>query len=65
MNEVMTFTAHEKLRAVRREIGWRKRVYPNRIESGRMDKKQADYEIAIMQAIEQDYEVASQKERLL
>lgn len=61
----MIFTAYEKLRAVRREIGWRKKVYPNRVMTGRMKKSEADWEIAIMEAIERDYDVEAKKERLL
>lgn len=61
----MIFTAEEKLRAVRREIMWRKKVYPNRVTTGRMRKAEADWEIAIMEAIEQDYNAEAKKERLL
>lgn len=61
----MIFSAYEKLRAIQREIGWRKKVYPNRVLTGRMKQREADWEIRIMEAIEQDYDVEVKKERLL
>jgi hypothetical protein len=61
----MTFIAEQKLQAIRREIRWRSRVYPNRLQTGRMSQKEADYELAVMGAIEADYEKEADKERLL
>lgn len=51
----MTFTAAEKRAAALRELGWRKKVYPRRVSSGKMTAKQAEHEIAVMQAIADDY----------
>ena len=61
----MIFTAEQKLRIVRREIERRQKIYPNRIMTGRMKQSEADWEIAVMEAIEQDYDMAAKKERLL
>ena len=60
----MIFTDTDKLEAIRREIRWRKRVYPNRVETGRMPPAEADYQIRIMEAIAADYERLAVKERL-
>lgn len=61
----MTFTATEKLQAVQREIGYRRRVYARRVDEGAMSQKLADDQIAIFEAIEADYAALAQKERLL
>jgi hypothetical protein len=61
----MTFTAQEKLEAVRRELGFRRRVYPRRVDDGAMSQALADKQIGIFEAIEADYEAQAQKERLL
>lgn len=50
-----TFTTEEKLAAVEREIAIRLRVYPGRILTRRMSKNFADEQIAVMQAIADDY----------
>lgn len=51
----MTVTLDDKLKALRREIGMRYRVYPNRVREGRMTQAEADREIAIAETILQDY----------
>jgi hypothetical protein len=51
----MNFTAADKFKAVMREIALRKRVYPNRVLTHRMKQEAADREIAIMEAILEDY----------
>lgn len=48
-------TTADKIKSLRREIAMRKNVYPKWIESGRMTKEAADREIAVMQAIHDDY----------
>lgn len=50
-----SFTTEEKLAAVEREINIRKHVYPNRVLTRRMSKRFADEQIAVMQAIADDY----------
>lgn len=59
------FTATEKLACAERELRLRKQVYPRRIEAGRMSKRAADHEIAVLYAIIQDYREQARKERLL
>lgn len=61
----MSFTAEQKLNAIKREIALRERVFPNRVGTHRMSKEKADYELAIMRAIEQDYAALADKERLI
>lgn len=56
-------TTDAKLKAVRREIAMRERVYPNRVANGRMTQFEADREIAVMRAIEQDYADRTERER--
>ena len=51
----MSVTQEAKLRAVRREIRQRRRVYPRLIANGKMTQQEADHEIAVMEAIAADY----------
>jgi len=60
----MIFTAEEKLKAIQREIGYRLYVYPGRVTKGWPQEK-ADREIAIFDAIAEDYKQLAAKERLL
>ncbi len=59
------FTAADKLAAVRREIGMRRRVYPRWVINGKMSQAKANEETAIMEAIAADYERQVEGERLL
>lgn len=59
------FTGAEKLAAVTREIGFRKRVYARRVAERKMTQEQMDREIAVFEAIAVDYEKAAASERLL
>jgi hypothetical protein len=47
----MTVTIADQLKAARRELALRQRVYPRRVEGGRMSRDEADREIAAMSAI--------------
>jgi len=49
------FTAREKMRAAQREAGYRRFVYPKRIDAGKMTQAKADEEIALMDEIAADY----------
>jgi hypothetical protein len=64
-----TFTAAEKLTAIRRELKLRRSAYPRWVDAGKMTPHQAAHEIAVMEAIEQDYlidvEMAERQGRLL
>jgi hypothetical protein len=61
----MAFTNEEKLQAVRRELNYRRRVYANRVRDAKMTREHADQQIAIFEAIEDDYEKLAHGERLL
>lgn len=50
------FSATDKRRCVRRELAFRRRVYARWVARGDMTQEDADREIAIMEAIEADYE---------
>ena len=60
-----SFTATDKLQAVRREIEQRVRVYPRLVLAGSMTQKYSDFQIDVMRAIAADYEQLAAKERLL
>ena len=55
MPEPRAFTDKEKLQALQREIGMRRKVYPGRVVAGKMTPEDSDWEIAIMEAIAQEY----------
>lgn len=59
------FTAQQKLDAVEREIGFRRRVYERRVADKKMSQQKADHEIAIFEAIASDYREKAAGERLL
>lgn len=44
-------TIEEQIKAVEREIGMRRRVYPNWVASKRMSQEKADKEIKNMEAV--------------
>ena len=49
------FSDEDKLKTAEREVKMRRRVYPRFVEEGKMSQVQADREIAIMEAIAEDY----------
>ena len=49
------YTAADKLKEVERELYFRRRVYKGMIERNQMTRKTADKQIAIMEAIAEDY----------
>lgn len=59
------FTNAEKLKAVERELGYRRRVYAHRVANQKMTQSLADEQIAVFEAIEIDYRALARKERLL
>jgi hypothetical protein len=65
MIDAPKFTADEKRREAQRELTMRKRLYPRWVESGTMTASAAAHQIALMEEIAADYEVAASKERLL
>jgi len=59
------FTAGEKLEAIRRELAYRRRVYPRRIAAENMTQRLADRQIAIFEELAADYETLAERERLI
>lgn len=51
----MTYTRQQKHEAAAREVKQRKRVYVRLVADGRMTQAFADEQIAVMQAIADDY----------
>ena len=51
----MTFSREQKLKAAAREVAQRKKVYPRLVAAARMTQAFADEQIAVMQAIADDY----------
>lgn len=51
MSDLLPITLDDQIAAVRREIAMRERVYPRQIGNGRMSRKTADRELALMQAV--------------
>ena len=59
------FSAGQKLRAIVRELELRRAVYPRQVTMGKMTAGQAREQIAIMEAIRDDYAKLAERERLL
>lgn len=57
--------AIEKLRAIEREIGFRKLVYPRRVAENKMTQRQANYQLSVMEAIRDDYMKQAKEEQLI
>lgn len=49
------FTPDDKFRCAARELKMRKQVYPRWVQINKMTQEQADHEIAVMEAIVEDY----------
>jgi len=58
-------TTSDKLTCVERELKYRQRVYARLVNEGKMSQGKATLELAIMQAIIDDYRQAAEKERLI
>jgi hypothetical protein len=61
----MKFTTEEKLKEIEREITHRRRIYPNRVATGRLGPAKALLQLHCMEAIADDYRQQLQRERLL
>lgn len=59
------YAANEKLKAIERELKYRRRVYARRVSEQKMSQALADEQIAIFEAIRSDYVSAAAKDRLL
>ena len=58
-------SAADKLAAIERELGYRRRVYARRVEDGKMSEAFAREQIGIFEDIAADYRGAIERERLL
>ena len=61
----MSYSAEQKLAALRRELKYRMRVFARRVVEGSMTQQTADYEMDIIHAMIADYEALAAEERLL
>jgi hypothetical protein len=62
----MTFSLRELAECAERELKLRRRVYANRVDTGRMSEREAQRQIAMMEAIAiQLRQAEQQQERLL
>ena len=59
------YTAHELQRCAEREAKMRRKVYSNRVLTGRMSQQQADAEIDKMAAIAEMLAEMAERERLI
>lgn len=64
-NERRPYSEEEKLEAVKRELGYRRRVYERRVADGKMRQSKADHELGVFEAIQADYEGRAQNARLI
>lgn len=55
IDTTMQFTREDKLKALERELKFRREVYARRVGEGRMSQKTMDYQIAVFEAIAADY----------
>jgi len=61
----MTWTTQDKLAAIERELSYRRKVFARRVENGSMTRDLAIRQIAIFEAIRDDYAKAEKDERLI
>lgn len=57
-----SFSAKDLFKSVERELGFRRRVFPRRVESGTMKQADADREIAMFEAIRDRYRAEAEAE---
>lgn len=55
-------TTRDKIQAVKRELGFRKKVYPNLVLAKKMTQTQVDRQVAIFEEILKDYEDLAKRE---
>ena len=55
-------TTSDLIKAVARELRYRRRVYPRLIDQGKLDERTADHEIACMEELERRLLVQKEKE---
>jgi len=57
-----SFTNRQKADEAKREVAMRKRVYPRRVEEGRMTQADCDRQIAIMADMQADYAAKAEED---
>lgn len=57
------FSAEDKLKEAKRELAMRKHKYPGWVAAGTLEKDKADRQIAVQEAIVEDYEQEVENER--
>ena len=65
MKMEIQISLQNKKEAIKREINFRKKVYPKQILQGKMTQAQADREIAIFENILKDYNKIKDPEELI
>jgi Spy/CpxP family protein refolding chaperone len=58
----MEITTSDLVKAVARELRYRRRVYPRLIDQGKLDERTADHEIACMEELQRRLELQQDKE---
>ena len=61
----MSYSTQDKLAPIERELAYRRKVFARRVENGSMTRELADRQIAIFEAIRDDYAKAEKEERLI
>lgn len=56
------FTTRELGQSVERELGYRRRVFPRRVEAGAMNQSEADRQIAMFEVIHARYAAEAEAE---
>jgi len=56
------FTPKEKMQEAQREVAMRRRVYPGRVESGKLDPQVAARQIEIMIEISEEYKAKADQD---
>lgn len=63
MTDLLPVSIAEMVIEAQRELTMRKRIYPDRVRTGRMNRRQADRRIDVMQAILDRLEDLQREER--
>lgn len=57
-----TFSARDLAKAIERELGYRRRVFPRRVDDGKMKQADADLQIAMFEQIRDRYMAEAEAE---
>lgn len=56
-------TTEVKLREIKRELGQRRHVYARLVAAGKLSQATADWQIAVLEAVQRDYEALIEAEQ--